>query len=327
MATGRRERLNEIGRSSGSTHAGLWFERYVDDLNTESSKRDLMVATATIGVPPIYGYHYDLWCKSLPSTCCFATAEVIGRMLVGSGEKGAAEAGITLHQTYGVPYIPGSALKGLTATYANIHVDGFAAPTSRHSTPTPYEVMFGTEMGAGYVTFFDALYIPNTGPNRRPLEPDVITGHHSGYYVGNTPTAPADWDSPIPVPILTAVGCYLIALDGPDAWVKVALEILGLALRDSGIGAKTAAGYGRMRLQTIAGSPSSGPTIPATFVQQVKQSVHGSLPNLIVQWRLLAPEVQQEAAKIMISRARELNIKKLEDKPWYKELEVKLPQA
>lgn len=300
MATGRRERLTGVDVSSRSTHAGLWFERYVGDLNTESSKRDLMVATATIGVPPIYGYHYDLWCESLPSTCCFATAEVIGRMLVGSGEKGAAEAGITLHQTYGVPYIPGSALKGLTATYANIHVAGFAAPTSRHSTPTPYEVMFGTEMSAGYVTFFDALYIPNTGPNRRPLEPDVITGHHSGYYVGNTPTAPADWDSPIPVPILTAVGCYLIALDGPDAWVKVALEILGLALRDSGIGAKTAAGYGRMRLQTMNGhpclpsvvqnssspdsgataspspaatdpgaaaSPSSGPTIPATFVQ------------------------------------------------------------
>jgi len=41
---------------------------------------------------------------------------------------------------------------------------------------------------------------------------------------------------------------YLIALHGPDEWVKAAFEILAHALRGEGIGAKTSSGYGRMVL-------------------------------------------------------------------------------
>jgi len=39
------------------------------------------------------------------------------RLVIGSGTKGTLEMGITLHHHYGFPYIPGSALKGLTRTY------------------------------------------------------------------------------------------------------------------------------------------------------------------------------------------------------------------
>src|SRR5207302_10163433 len=44
-------------------------------------------------------------------------AHVKGRMIIGLGDESVLETAITLHRTYGVPYIPGSALKGLAAAY------------------------------------------------------------------------------------------------------------------------------------------------------------------------------------------------------------------
>lgn len=262
--TGRRAALDSVGLAPNSTHPGLWFDRYYR-ANGDEGKRDLMTQTATIGVSSLYKDFYDRWRAALPDDVQLAVAQVQGRMVVGTGDKGVAEAGITLHQTYGVPYMPGSALKGLASTYAATRLDRFAyndrdkeavrAPvdTDGRVQPGAYHTMFGAENTAGYITFFDALYIPASGhgctPARdTPLQPDVITGHHSGYYVGDDPKPPADWDSPVPVPFLTVTGSYLIAVAGEAAWATRALEIIGMALRDIGIGAKTAAGYGRATL-------------------------------------------------------------------------------
>lgn len=182
----------------------------------------------------------------------------------------------------------------------------------------------------------------------------MITTHHRDYYVGGT-KPPADWDNPVPVPFLTATGCYLIALNGPAEWVDRALTILGMALRDSGIGAKTAAGYGRMKLldtdrqpidlpltgstdnqpinlsltgstserqqvQTDQASLIAPPAVPESFAQQVARSNAGSLPNLINQWRTLDAAVRVAAADLMIAHARTIKLKNLETKSWYQEL-------
>jgi hypothetical protein len=48
------------------------------------------------------------------------------------------------------------------------------------------------------------------------------------------------------VPFLTATGTYLIAIGGPLAWVELAFKLLGKALTEMGVGAKTSSGYGRM---------------------------------------------------------------------------------
>lgn len=264
--TGRRQSLDSATAQSRSTNAGLWFDRYYLRRGHETDaeiKRSLMVEVAGLEVPEIYRSYYDRWRAALPEGCVYAVAEVQGRMVIGTGDKGVAEAGMTLHHTYGVPFIPGSALKGLAAAYAHVHLKDWAKPDEtllraplkgtedQPGTPlTTHEILFGSTRSAGFVTFFDALYIPGSVGGNRPLAPDVITGHHSEYYVSGT-KPPADWDSPIPVPFLTATGRYLIALNGPAGWVDRALTILGMALRDSGIGAKTAAGYGRMRLFSL----------------------------------------------------------------------------
>jgi CRISPR-associated protein Cmr6 len=358
--TGRRERLEGIVSQPGSTHAGLWFERYFLASGGEDAKRNLMRECATIGVPPVYRSHYEIRKASLPSDCLCAIAEVCGRMVIGTGDKGVAEAGVTLHHTYGVPYIPGSALKGLAATYANMRLEGFSEPEEKRIPESqddgaapiikPYHTLFGAENSAGYLTFFDALYIPDNTPNDFPLAPDVITGHHSGYYVGDTPQPPADWDSPIPVPFLTATGRYLIAVAGPQEWAQTAIKIVGMALRDIGIGAKTAAGYGRMRLfdldnqlielpSSIDSSSQSSPVaptgappqempqqqpdkpvVPTSFVQQLQKSNAGSLPNLMGHWESLPHDIQATAAQLMIDHACSIKIKGLEEKSWYKKL-------
>jgi hypothetical protein len=122
-------------------------------------------------------------------------------------------------------------------------------------------VLFGTTESAGYITFFDALYVPGSGHAGQPLWPDVMTVHHPDYY-GNQDRPPADWDNPNPVSFLSATGDYLIALAGPDQWVATAFEILQLALAEMGIGAKTASGYGRLKLEyEQSGEESPDPSV------------------------------------------------------------------
>jgi CRISPR-associated protein Cmr6 len=344
---------------SAVEHAGLWFDRYLlvdpdpnrkpKDETAAAQKAWLIQQTTSIEISAIYNAFYHRWRAALPSDVRLAKAEVQGRMVIGTGDKGVAEAGMTLHHTYGVPFIPGSALKGLAAAYAHRYLEGdtWRKPPLQQSETitdqplTAHEILFGSTRSAGFVTFFDALYIPGSVGGNRPLAPDVITSHHSEYYVSGT-KPPADWDSPIPVPFLTATGRYLIALNGPAGWVDRALTILGMALRDSGIGAKTAAGYGRMRLltlddqpidlphtgstsehqhaQTGQASPIARPAVPESFAQQVARSNAGSLPNLIHQWRALDAAVRVAAADLMIAHARTIKLKNLETKSWYQEL-------
>jgi hypothetical protein len=78
----------------------------------------------------------------------------------------------------------------------------------------------------------------------------VITVHHEGYYQdGKEP--PADWDSPTPVPFLSATGSYLVAVSGPSGWDDAAMKLLRLALKEMGVGAKTSSGYGRLTLDSV----------------------------------------------------------------------------
>jgi hypothetical protein len=62
----------------------------------------------------------------------------------------------------------------------------------------------------------------------------------------------------------------------------------------------------------------------AGFIQSVKRSNAGSLPNLIHQWRALNPHIQRPAAQEMIAYAKAIKIKGLADKSWFRELDAYL---
>jgi len=230
-------------------HTGLWIDKFLP--HQEKGAGDVKADHFACSVRPVdqlYKEFYARWEKSLAElgaqTC---RARVLGRLSIGLGGESVLETSITLHHTYGVPYIPGSALKGLAASYARRRLDKW--------TPDHSEVLFGDTDAAGYVTFFDALYIPDTTQANSALALDVMNVHYPDYYRGTKDAAPADWDSPTPVSFLSAVGSYLIAVQGPEEWVKAAFEILGYALKEEGIGAKTSSGYGRMEIEGAAGQP------------------------------------------------------------------------
>jgi CRISPR-associated protein Cmr6 len=310
----------------------LWLDRYLPDHDTGSGQT--LVSDATkIPVPDAYHEFYLRWQAALEQGAGIVTkaATVLGRLSVGLGGESVLETAITLHHTYGVPYIPGSALKGLAANYARNRLDATAWGVKSDA----YQIMFGHTASAGYVTFFDALYVPDKEHDTKPLWPDVITVHHPDYYQrGNA--APADWDSPTPIPFVTATGDYLIAIGGDPAWVQKAFEILALALKEEGVGAKTSSGYGRMRLDVATKSANIAEVvksmepedpIAAMLLRSVQvlpiAQVPSQMPQLAEKWRGLAsePEVKRQiAAEIVAKISQAKREKTWADKPWYQEL-------
>lgn len=244
----RRNRVKDLTVES-TTNAGLWLDKFIEAQNRDdvNARRGLIQQVAGIPSPNVYDMFYRRWCETLAAVHAqTAEAEVQVRLAIGLGDESVLETSIQLHHTYGVPFIPGSALKGVAAAYARKRL---SAQDWGITTPA-YRTVFGDTAEAGFVAFYDALYVPDSGFQGRSLHPDVLTVHHKAYYEGK-PQPPADWDSPTPVPFLSATGRYLIAVGGQAewaAWANAAFEILVAALTELGVGAKTSSGYGRLKV-------------------------------------------------------------------------------
>ena len=164
-------------------------------------------------------------------------AKPVWRFVVGLGAAHVLETGITLHRIFGLPIIPGSALKGAARAYARL-VEG------KPEDDPELIAVFGMTEQAGSVIFFDA--IPLKVPN---FQLDIMNPHYPNYYRAPEKNPPADWESPNPVFFLTVTETpyrFVIAsrseqgnhlLDLAEEWLKG-------ALRELGIGAKTSADYG-----------------------------------------------------------------------------------
>lgn len=254
MTASRRQAVEEqLSRVKGPcpvSNASLELDRYLSGPVTARNGclEDLQKRVADSHSPPLYSIAYCRWKRvlsSLPLRIRLQKFQVVGRVIVGLGNESARETSITLHPLYGVPLLPGSALKGLARHYAEIAVGGRLATGGDH-----HRVLFGDQASAGYVTFFDAWYCPGSAPEDRPLALDVMTVHHPRYYrwPGKEDPGPSDFDDPNPVRFLSARGCFLAALAGPSGeWAELAMDLLARALEGWGIGAKTSAGYGRMK--------------------------------------------------------------------------------
>jgi CRISPR-associated protein Cmr6 len=242
--------------------------------------------------PAHYAQAYRRWEQSFqgPDTINF-TVRAESRLLVGHGTSSATGVGLTLHHTWGVPVLPGSALKGLTAHYVQTvygpepgieepEREPFRGTTWEFSRPSqvPGEVfrrLFGapdvdehSERGSqGEVIFHDALWIP-PGEGRGPmLARDVLTVHQREYYESGGREWPVDFDDPNPVSFLTVApgNRFLVVREGRGGRVLLerAGRYVGEALASWGLGGKTAAGYGRLvKLRTPALQPTGTPESP-----------------------------------------------------------------
>lgn len=306
-----------------SPHPGLWLDKYLTDQGDETRQKlvkevsDFAEERKRETATP-YKEFFNRWRTTLSAAGVLDSqmrvASAQGRLSVGLGSESVLETSITLHRTYGVPYIPGSALKGLAAHYAHKHLG-----SDWHKGTDVHTIMFGNSKSAGYLTFFDALYIPNSAFKQRSLWPDIITVHHPNYYQGNE--APADWDSPIPVPFLSATGKYLVVIGGDTRWTDKAFEILNLALREEGIGAKTSSGYGRMHFDA---EQALAQALQERLDQMPIPKVASEINAVYQQWKTI--EISEEARRLIAQAILDKvkaagRTKHSEGKTWYLELQ------
>jgi CRISPR-associated protein Cmr6 len=264
----RRRVLDKILGPGGAptTHAGLWLDKCLNaQTETEKSKTDdgkgakaeLILALKDHSMPEGYPQALARLRESFeaePARVLCAPADVQGRMVIGLGAKGVLEAGLHLEHTWGVPILPGSALKGLAASTAHqmIEDDGWRKrEKSTKRDRISFDELFGTTDDSGGVIFHDAWWMPGNEHAKLPIHLDVMTVHHPKYYQhtgAGDPPPPSDMDSPIPIPFASVTGRFLVAVEGELAWCHAAMAILKIGLAELGIGAKTNAGYGRMTL-------------------------------------------------------------------------------
>ena len=211
-----------------------------------------------------------------------------------------------------------------------------------------YTIIFGDQVEAGYIHFFDAHYQPKSAIHQgleqeQPLHADVMTVHHAKYYQGEQ--APDDKQSPIPIPFLSATGTYLIALAAPDlehrtAWIDFTFDLLSQALLNWGIGAKTSSGYGRMLIgdkQTTLDTRHVVKEAKVEPVDPIASKIEGyirevtALPNNSIMGQLDTPykrwlEVKshpkgRDLASAIINKILQAGCeKKCRNKKWYQEI-------
>jgi CRISPR-associated protein Cmr6 len=160
--------------------------------------------------------------------------------VVGLGIDSVYETGITLHHIYGFPYIPASAIKGICNHYAQDN--GYHQSQSEFKSY--YDTIFGGTDKKGKIIFLDAM--PKTTPQ---LKTDIMNPHYPDWY--GSGKAPTDTQSPRPIPFLTVEKTeyqFILASKGRNKeLLEIAKNWLENALKEKGIGAKTAVGYGYMQ--------------------------------------------------------------------------------
>lgn len=274
--TENRQQPRANDRRGQSHHAGLLLQRFFADPMRDPStgakrdKRDpeglkalMRAAIAACESEPVralYEAAHTRWIDSLSGNRAYASQqlETSSRLIVGLGSESVLETGLRLHHTYGVPIIPGSALKGLASHYCHDvwgqrHDAGAAQENTLFQHGARYHsLLFGTTEDGGVVTFHDAWILPQSLSGALRL--DVMTPHHPKWQTNEAP--PTDFDSPVPVSFLSVAGVFDVSLSwsGPagaspvqaGAWTELAMQILLEALDDWGVGGKTSSGYGRL---------------------------------------------------------------------------------
>ncbi len=199
---------------------------------------------------------------------CEMTLRASQRLVVGLGAVHLHETTMVLHHTFGVPYIPASAVKGMVRSWLIEKIweksggeqgkgkaeqwlekgeiageDG--KPRQKEMVQWGHRIL-GGEKEKGAVVFLDAY------PLSLRLSVDVINPHYPKYYQGKEP--PSDWQNPVPVFFLTVdkgskfrFSFFIGEKAGKEEREKLREKTeqwLKEALLEHGLGAKTSIGYG-----------------------------------------------------------------------------------
>src|SRR2546423_835407 len=155
---------------------GLILDKYAPQTAVQKSEGKSVwlkeIASGSYLDPRLTESVYRRWqnmIEAVGASCFSAITE--WRMVVGLGGESILETDLTLHHLYGIPYIPGSALKGLTRAYMTGEV--FPSKDIEHDNEVVKHI-FGTQKEAGSVIFFDAM--PIDGKATDVL--DIMNSHY-----------------------------------------------------------------------------------------------------------------------------------------------------
>ena len=247
-------------------HAGLWHEKlggaWKDDWSLKAD-RD--------GVSPKLEWMRPLLSKPVGNSKLLKehagrqkelAARLGGRLLewenrsafvTGLGQAHPIENGFLWHPCLGVPYLPGSGVKGVLRSWLKMEGPRLAAGlTGTADGPddppdaTEIDRLLGTKARVGAIDLLPL--IPATHVN---LQADLVNPHHGAYQRGGE--WPADWQDPVPSFFLSVAArsrwqtAVVPGAFGSKSDVDRAADWLVQAADWIGFGAKTAVGYGRFR--------------------------------------------------------------------------------
>jgi len=204
-------------------------------------------------------------------------AECISPFATGLGNEHPTENGFAFLTPYGLPYLPGSGVKGVVRRAAmELSGDEWGGPAFSQAS---IDVLFGDSPDEpsggrrGALSFWDV--IPQIPGSPARMQVEIMTPHASHYY-RNEPVAgsasPHDSGAPNPILFLTVppktrmtfhVACQAELLarhapdllareDGEQGWKRMLQACFRHAFDWIGFGAKKAVGYGAMGLDAKA---------------------------------------------------------------------------
>ena len=232
----------------------------------------LISKVARTSVDEGYRVAYSEWVKAAEDYgAILMDWELVSPLAIGLGNKGSFETGFTFLRPYGVPYVPGSSLKGLVRQVAAEQWGLLELLRNANYRPDMTLLDLKKSLGKGQLTdelklWYDAFGSPDGSaavdfwglwPNSSDLsfvEGDVLTPHAVGYYdrtkAGSNIPAPAGKDDPVPVHYLTVkTGIKMTSawVCGTDWLKEEVVRLIKVGLTEHGIGAKTTADLGRFK--------------------------------------------------------------------------------
>lgn len=234
-STVRRRGQNQIQTLTGGEAKGLWLSTSRRALQGESpslfevGRTDIALMQA----------HQQRWFRVTQANNGVAfSMRTSERLAAGLGASHVLETALTLERNTGLPYLPGSTVKGLARAWGLIEVaaqvgitlsddpndDGLnklaeilMSDSENHAVfkditqwgevnedvetfVTWFRFVFGTQDEAGAICFLDAIYYGDDPPR---YAADVMTPHYVKYYTESGGSAPAEDDNPNPVSFIT----------------------------------------------------------------------------------------------------------------------------
>ncbi len=219
-----------------------------------------------------------LFRSAFPGRSVAAIAELEGRLAINLADSLIQNAGISLDRLFGMPFIPGSAVKGV-CRHAALEELKSDDDSNRKGLFEDFREVFGTsdnDFGGGDLQSYRDLlggrsenfrgrisFLPTYPVNEAKVVVDLTNVHCPLYYGGDRKRGipagqlgPLEEENPKPNPFPAvergAQFAFLLVLNRTDADVRLiepAKRWLESALTVRGIGAKTAAGYGWFSLR------------------------------------------------------------------------------